>query len=84
MALSMLLLTGIACLAGEGIEYPVAIPEGCIALAQREGSPTLVVNHWEGLKARTKLARMKNSDPLVRQCKDAVSQAVADYRATKE
>ena len=41
MALSMLLLTGIACLAGEGIQYPVAIPEGCIALAQREGSPTL-------------------------------------------
>jgi hypothetical protein len=55
-----------------------------VALAQREGYPTVIVNRWEGVKARAKLARMKNSDPLVLQCKAAVSQAVADYRATKE
>ncbi len=55
-----------------------------MALAQREGYPTLIENRWEGVKARAKLARMKNSDLLVLQCKDAVSQAVADYRATKE
>jgi len=84
LALGILLLTAIACSAGEVIHYPVAIPGGCVALAQREGSPTLIENRWEGVKARAKLARMKNSDPLVLQCKDAVSQAVADYRATKE
>jgi hypothetical protein len=82
-ALSVLLLTGVACSAGE-VQYPVAIPEGCMALAQREGYSTLIGNRWEGVKARTKLARMKNSDPLVHQCKDAVSQAIADHRATKE
>jgi hypothetical protein len=84
LALSVLMLTGIACSAGEVIQYPVAIPEGCMELAQREGYPTLIGNRWEGVKARAKLARMKNSDPLVHQCKDAVSQAIADYRATKE
>ena len=55
-----------------------------MALAQREGYPTLIVNRWEGVKARAKLAQMKNSDPLVHQCKNAVSQAVADYRAARE
>jgi hypothetical protein len=84
LALSVLLLTGGVCSAGEVIRYPVAIPDGCMGLAQREGYPTLIGNRWEGLKARAKLARMKNSDPLVHQCKDAVSQAMADYRATKE
>ena len=55
-----------------------------MALAQREGYPTLIENRWEGVKTRAKLARMKNSDPLVRQCKEAVSQAVAVYRTSKE
>lgn len=55
-----------------------------MALAQREGYPTLIVNRWQGVKARAKLVRMKNSDPLVRQCKDAISQAVAVYRTDKE
>jgi hypothetical protein len=84
LALSVLVLTGLACLAGEAIQYPVAIPGGCVALAQREGYPTLIENRWEGLKARAKLVRMKNSDPLVHQCKDAVSQAVAGYRTANE
>jgi hypothetical protein len=84
LTVGMLLLTGLSCSAGEAIQYPVAIPEGCMALAQREGYATLIVNRWEGVKARAKLARLKNSDPLVHQCKDAVSQAVADYRGAKE
>jgi len=84
LALNVLLVTGVACSAGEAIQYPAAIPPGCMALAQREGYPTLIENRWEGVKARAKLARMKNSDPLVHQCKDAVSQAIADLRATKE
>lgn len=84
LALCTLLLTGVASSAEEMIHYPVAIPEGWMALAQREGYPTQIASRWEGVKARAKLARMKNSDPLVHQCKDAVSQTVADYRAGKE
>ena len=55
-----------------------------MALAQREGYSTQIASRWEGVKARAKLARMKNSDPRVHQCKDAVSQAAAEYRAAKE
>jgi hypothetical protein len=82
--LGLYLLSGVACSAGEAIHYPVAIPDGCFALAEREGYSTMIASRWEGLKARAKLARMKNSDPLVRQCKDAVAQAVADHRTGKE
>ena len=66
------------------IQYPVAIPQGCMALAERDGYPTQIGSRWEGVNERAKLARMKNSDPLVHQCKDAVSQAVADYKATSQ
>jgi hypothetical protein len=84
LALGLYLLTGVACSAGEVIRYPVAIPDGCFALAQRDGYPTVIANRWEAVKARAKLFRMRNSDPLVRQCKDSVAQTVAAYRATKE
>jgi hypothetical protein len=83
LAFNLLLVTGVACSAGEAIHYPATIPPGCMALAQREGYPTLIESRWEGVKARAKLARMKNSDPLVHQCKDAVAQAVVDYKTTK-
>lgn len=63
------------------IQYPVAIPSGCFELAQREGYPTVINNRWEAAKARMKLASMRNSDPLVRQCREAVSEAVVRYRA---
>jgi hypothetical protein len=77
------LSTGIACSAAEAIQYPVDIPGGCFALAQREGYPTAIASRWEGVKARAKLARMKDSDPLVHQCKVAVAQAVAAHRQSK-
>jgi hypothetical protein len=80
LALTLYLLTGVACSASEAVQYPVAIPSGCFALAEREGYPTMISSRWEGLKARAKLARMRSSDPLVLQCKDAVSHAVADHR----
>jgi hypothetical protein len=84
VALGLYLLIAVPCSASEAIQYPLAIPEGCNALAEREGYPTMIASRWEGLKARAKLARMKDSDPLVRQCKDAVTQAIAARRATKE
>ena len=83
-ALGLYLLTGVACSASEAVRYPLAIPDNCIALAQREGYPTMISSRWEGIKARAKLARMRNSDPLVRQCKDAVAQAVADHRTSQQ
>jgi hypothetical protein len=84
LALGLYLLTGVAYSAAEAVRYPVAIPGGCVALAEREGYQTMISSRWEGIKARAKLARMKNSDPLVRQCKDAVTQVVAEHRPTKE
>jgi hypothetical protein len=84
VALAPYLLTGVVCSASEAMRYPVAIPDGCFALAQREGYPTIIYSRWEGIKARAKLVRMRNSDPLVRQCKDAVAQVVAEHRATRE
>jgi hypothetical protein len=84
LALGLYLLIGVvASSAGEAIRYPISIPESCFALAQREGYPTEIANRWEGVKARAKLARMKDSDSLVHQCKDAVAQAVAAYRQPK-
>ena len=84
-ALGLYLLTGVACSASEAIHYPVAIPERCFALAEREGYSTMIASRWEGIKARAKLARMKNSDQLAfRQCKDAVAQTVAEHRTSKE
>jgi hypothetical protein len=79
--LGLYLLTGVACSASEAVRYPISIPDGCFALAQREGYPTMIASRWEGLKARAKLARMKSSDPLVHQCKDAVAQTVADHKS---
>ena len=84
MTLGLYLLIAAPCSASEAIQYPLAIPEGCYALAEREGYPTMIANRWEGLKARAKLARMRDSDSLVHQCKDAVAQAIAASRATEE
>jgi hypothetical protein len=78
------LFAGVACLAAEAIRYPIDIPGGCFALAQREGYPTVIASRWEGAKARAKLARMKDSDPLVHQCKVAVAEAVTERRQAKD
>jgi hypothetical protein len=84
LALGVYLLTDVACSASEAVNYPVAIPSGCVALAEREGYPTMIASRWEGIKARAKLARMRTSDPLVRQCKDAVAQVVAEHKPNRE
>ena len=84
LALGMLLLTGVVSSAAEAIRYPLAIPQGCVALADHEGYPTMIANRLEGLKARAKLAWINNSDPLVHQCKDAVAPAVAAHKALRD
>lgn len=64
------------------IKYPMPIPSECYELAQREGVSTVINSKWEATKARLRLARMRSSDPLVRQCKEAVARAKAFHKAT--
>jgi hypothetical protein len=55
--------------------FPVSVPQECFELAQREGVPVLIENRYQATKAKIKLARMSNRDPLVRECRAAVSRA---------
>ena len=55
--------------------YPIAVPSECYELAQREGVPVVISNRYEALKARVKLARLRESDPMVHVCREAVSRA---------
>jgi hypothetical protein len=59
------------------VVYPVSIPQECFELARREGVPTVIANKFEAMHARNKLNRLKSSDPLVRECRDAVQRAKA-------
>jgi hypothetical protein len=52
--------------------FPVSIPQECVELANREGVPTLIENKYQAAKAKVKLYRLSNRDPLVRDCKQAV------------
>ena len=61
--------------AAESIQFPITIPQECFELAQREGVPTVIENRMQATKARLKLAQMKNSDHLVRECRAAVHRA---------
>jgi hypothetical protein len=56
-------------------QFPVSIPQECFELAQREGVPTVIENKVQATKAKLKLAQMKNSDHLVRECRAAVHRA---------
>jgi len=56
-------------------QFPVTIPQECFELAQREGVPTVIENRMQATKAKLKLAQMKNSDHLVRECRAAVHRA---------
>jgi hypothetical protein len=57
------------------VKYPVTIPQECFELAQREGVPTVIENKIQAAKAKLKLASMKKSDHLVRECRAAVARA---------
>ena len=55
--------------------YPIVVPGECYELAQREGVPVVISNRYEALKAKVKLARLRESDPMVRVCREAVNRA---------
>ena len=81
-ALALLITTPVA---AESVQFPVTIPQECFELAQREGVPTVIENKMQAAKAKLKLAQMKNSDHLVRECRAAVhraQQAVAAQAGT--
>ena len=81
-ALALLISTPVA---AETPQFPVTIPQQCFELAQREGVPAVIENKVQATKAKLKLAQMKNSDHLVRECRAAVHRAQeAAAQATTE
>jgi len=71
-ALALVIATPVA---AESVQFPITIPQECFELALREGVPTVIENKFQATKAKLKLAQMKNSDHLVRECRAAVHRA---------
>jgi hypothetical protein len=65
--------------AAEAIKYPVPVPQECFELARREGVPTMIESKYQAVKARIKLARLSDKDPMVRDCRAAVNRARQAY-----
>lgn len=61
--------------------FPIYVPQECVVLAQREGVPIVIENRVQAAKAKFKLYRLKASDPLVRECRDAVRRAQTARRS---
>ena len=59
------------------VVFPVSIPQECVELANREGVPVVIQNKYQAAKAKVKLYRLSNRDPLVRDCKQAVERQKA-------
>lgn len=55
--------------------YPIFVPGECYELAQREGVPAVISNRYETAKAKVKLARLRDTDPMVHECRQAVNRA---------
>ena len=67
LCIGLLLLTTVAATS------QVFVPAECVQLAIREGFPSHTMTNAQAAKARAKLARLSNSDPLVSQCKEAIN-----------
>ena len=76
-AFGLFALVSAPALAASAVVFPVSIPEECVALAQREHEPVVIANKVEALREQVKLARLRDSDPLVSQCKQAVARLQA-------
>ena len=55
--------------------FPVSIPQECVELAQREGVSVVIKSKYEATKAKFKLARLRDRDPMVHECRAAVERA---------
>lgn len=75
----LLSLVALACLVSSATlaktTFPVSIPPECMELAVREGVGTVIKNKYEAVKAKAKLYRLSDRDPLVHQCREAVKRA---------
>jgi hypothetical protein len=69
--------------AAEAIKFPIPIPQECFTLASREGVPTMIESRYQLAKAKLKLARLSDKDPMVRDCRAAVNRARQAYEAAK-
>ena len=81
-ALALVIATPVA--AAESVKLPITIPQECFELAQREGVPTVIENRYQATKAKLKLASLRNSDHLVRECRAAVHRAQEAMAAAKK
>ena len=57
------------------VTFPVTVPQECVELAQREGVSVVINSKYEATKAKLKLARLRDSDPMVHECRAAVERA---------
>jgi hypothetical protein len=57
------------------VTFPVTVPQECVELAQREGVPVVITSKYEATKAKLKLARLRDRDPMVHECRSAVERA---------
>jgi hypothetical protein len=57
------------------VTFPVTVPQECVELAQREGVSVVINSKYEATKAKLKLARLRDRDPMVHECRAAVERA---------
>jgi hypothetical protein len=53
------------------------VPAECTELAAREGFPTTTLTKLQAARARARMALLSDRDPLVKQCRVAIRQAIA-------
>jgi hypothetical protein len=53
------------------------VPGECTELAAREGFPTTTLTKLQAARARARMALLSDRDPLVKQCRGAIRQAIA-------
>lgn len=62
--------------AAKAAKLTPVIPE-CVELAQREGYPTDYLTRFQVAKAKLRMARLSDQDPLVKTCREAIKAARA-------
>jgi hypothetical protein len=75
LALSVTLATMAGAPAMAKVTFPVTVPQECVELAQREGVSVVINSKYEATKAKFKLARLRDRDPMVHECRAAVERA---------
>ena len=75
--LPLVLLAASPAMAGGLVSFPVAIPQECVAVAQRERVPVMMNSKVEAVQAALKLERLNDRDPTVLQCKQTVARLKA-------